>query len=366
MALAYGFHDLETLKANRIQDIGITETNERVQTWSAEVNRTFDAIFNTFSVRNEMWNKMPIIKYNLPASTMAQFVDEHGVADARVEEGYIQQGLPLMRYEDALGFTYESLAKATVEEYSRQLDRVQRADMTAAIHLFLFACLYDTNWTFKSKEAALPDIDVKAAANGDTDEYTLRGSGAPSTADHYLAQAASIDDANDPFPTIKETLTRYGNTSPNDRVVVFVGDATNASAIKALSGFHRVDRTKLTHWGDNVSLVDPSADTFLGMGDEVLGEHEEGIVVVRWRRLPDNYLLAFNLDVDGPIGIREDETPALRGLFNITAVENSGNNLLSRWRRKIGMAPVNRVGLLAYRIGNASYAAPSPYDSIPG
>lgn len=366
MALVYGLHDLETQKEMRIEQVGTMEMTERLAVWTAEVNRVFNAIMGTFARRNPAWNINPITRIQLPSVARAQFVDEYGVAKPRIEKGYFEQGLPLFRYEDAVGFSYEGLQRATVAEYSRELARIERADMTAAMHLFWFSVFYPTNWTHASTEDNVPNVPVKAAANSDEDRYIVRGEDDPQQVTHYVAQAGAISDAADPFPTIKETLTRYAGTSSSDRVVTFVGDATNANLIKELSGFHRVDRTQYTTWGNTVSLVDPSADTFLGMGDEVLGEHEEGVVVVRKRDLPANYLVSFNLDAEAPIGIREDATPSLQGLFNIDAIENSGNTLLRRFRRKIGFAPVNRTGFMVTRVGNGVYAAPSPYDVIPG
>lgn len=366
MPLVYGLHDLETQKEMRVEQIGITEMSDRLMDWNDEVNRVFNAIMGTFARRDARWNTTPITRIHAPSASKAQFVDEYGVAKPRIEKGYFEQGLPLFRYEDAVGFSYEAMQRVTVEQYSRELARIDRSDMAAAMHLFWFAIFYDTAWTHASTEDNIPDVPVKPAANGDTETYIVRGAASPQTADHYIAQAGAISDAADPFPTIKETLTGYAGTSSNDRIVTFVGDATNVSNIKALSGFHRVDRTQNTTWGSTVSLVDPSADTFLGMGDEVLGEHEEGVVVVRKRDLPSGYLVSFNLDTDPPIGIREDPTPSLQGLFNIDAVENSGNTLLRRFRRKIGFAPVSRTGFMVTRTGNGTYAAPSPYDVIPG
>ncbi len=366
MALVYGLHDLESLKARRIEDIGITEINTRITMWMQEVNRVFNATMDTFTVRDARWNVNPITRIQMPSAGYAQFVDEYAVAKVREESGYFSQGFPLMRYEDAIGLSYEALQKITVEEFSRQLAGVERRDKRTALLLFWFAVFYDSNWTFASKEANLPDVPVKAGANSDDDLYIVRGTNAPASANHYTAQAAAISDTADPFPAIKELATKYVGTSSSDRVIAFIGDSTNVANIKALAGFNRVDRTLSTNWGDNVSLVDMSADTFIGMGDEVLGEHEEGVLVVRKQDLPANYIAWFNLDAPAPIGIREDETLSLQGLININSVENSGNVLLRRFRRKIGFAPVNRTGFGVHRIGNGSYAAPSPYNVIPG
>lgn len=366
MALVYGFHDLETQKAMRIEQLGTVETNDRLVQWQAEVNRVFNAIMGTFTVRNEQWNVNPITRIQLPSVAKAQFVDEFGVAKPQVETGYFEQGLPLHRYELAHGFSYEALQKVTVEQLSRELARIERGDMNAAMFLFWFAVFYNVAWTHASTEEAIPDIPVKPAANSDTDRYIVRGEDDPQAANHYVGQAAAISDSADPFPEIKELLTQYAGTSANSRVISFVGDATNVANIKNLSGLIRTDHTSFVTWGDQVSFTDPAADTFIGFGDEVIGEHEEGVLVVRYRALPANYIVSFNLDAPMPIGIREDATPSLRGLFNINSVENSGNMLLSRYRRKIGFAPVNRTGFMVSYIGNDTYAIPTAYQTIPG
>lgn len=366
MTLVYGLHDLESIKEQRLEQVGTVELNDRIMESTVEHNRIYDAIFSAFTQRNERWNTTPITKYNIPSARMAKFVTEHGVAPPMIDKGSYQVGLPLMRYEDALGLTFESRRRITIEEFSRQLDSIQRGDIATSIHLFLFAVFYDTNWTFVSTEENVPDIPVKAGANGDDVVYMSRGLMTAQTADHYTAQAAAISNSADPFPAIQELLTGYVGTSANDRVVSFVGDATNVANIQALDAFHPVSRSKDIVFGDQVSLTDMSADAFVGMGDRVLGEHDAGVTVVRWKALPANYIVSFNLDADPAIGIREDEVQSLRGLMSIEAVENSGNTLLNRFRRKIGFAPVNRTGFAVHRIGNAEYAPPSQFSSIPG
>lgn len=364
MALVYGLHDLESLKEERIEEIGIVEINDRIDEWNRELNRTYDAIFGQFTQRNPRWNTNPISKYNLPSARKMQPVDEHGVAKPAKETGSYQIGLPMFRREAAFGFSYEALRKVTVEELSREMESVERADIQSSIELFLFALFYGAAWTQVSTEDNIPDIPVLPLADGDTVTYAVRGEKTPQTADHILAQAGDIA-TTDPFPTIKQTLSQYSSSSPNARIVAFMGGTTNIAQTKALDGFFRVDRTKFTTWGDNVSLVDPSADTFIGMGDEVLGEHEEGVLVVSWKTIPDNYIVAFNLDAPQAVGMREDPVESLQGLFRIDAVENSGNTLLSRFRRKVGFGVVNRTGALVLRVGNGTYAAPSDYDEIP-
>src|SRR5262245_42620496 len=71
--LVYGFHDLETQKNRRIQEIGITEVRDRLDMYMAEVNRVFDAIMGTFTVRKEDWNVNPITRITSAVASRAQF-----------------------------------------------------------------------------------------------------------------------------------------------------------------------------------------------------------------------------------------------------------------------------------------------------
>ena len=201
MALVYGLHDLETQKEMRIEEIGTSEMLDRLAMWNAEVNRVFNAIMNTFTRCDPRWNINPITRVELPQASRAQFVDEHGVAKPQIGQGYIDQGFPLFRYELSMSISYEALAKITVAEYSRELDRIMRGDMTTSMFLFWFSVFYSTNWTFSSTEDALPDIAVKAFANNDTETYIVRGEKHPTDRDplHWsgggnLGQRRSVPD----------------------------------------------------------------------------------------------------------------------------------------------------------------------------
>ncbi|MBK7918399.1 MAG: hypothetical protein IPJ94_19510, partial [Chloroflexi bacterium] len=112
----------------------------------------------------------------------------------------------------------------------------------------------------------LGDITIMPLANGDATEYPVIGQ-QPQTANHYTAQAAAIDDANNPFPTIYSTLTNYpGNR--NKPVVAYLAESLQAS-VEALTDFREVEdpdvRARMTR--DSLTGSIP-----VGLGDELLGK----------------------------------------------------------------------------------------------
>lgn len=362
--IAFGFEDRENLAAVKLADMTISETNELIEESMQQHDQEMRALMETFVDTSEEFNVRPIRRYHQHANDEMQPVDEFGVAAPARETGFYQIGLPLMRSETAIGITYEGRMKRTLEWLNRQVLRVQRSDRNWMRRLLLTALLYDSNWTFSPQDMNEdnPDIPVKALANGDAIEYSVRGTDVLQTADHYQAQANSIGDADDPFQGIYDDLTRYTNAGRD--VVCYV--ATDLVAdIRGLSALIPKPHTRFTDWGNDTSLVNDASMTAIAMGDDVIGEHESGVLIVRWRSLPNGYMLAINTDADAPIGMREDEAQALRGLVSIDAVENSGNLFLNRFRRKAGFGALNRTAAIAYLVGAADYSAPSGYDAIP-
>jgi hypothetical protein len=356
---AYGFHTVRSLWDQRVTEVGIERVNELVQLSSGEHSRQLDALLSNVATADPTLNTSPIRRYTLPSSGELQPVDELGVADPRRSEGYYQQAWPLMRGEDAYARSYEAAQKLTVGELNNELLRVQRADANWNITRMLFALMHETTWTQEDKEFGT--LTVKPLANGDTDTYEVTGQSALQTDDHYLAQANAISDSDDPFPTIYDELDEHTvNSGP---YVCFVPSGLR-TAIQGLAEFTPRYQTTTVEFGDNEDLAGLGIDGFQLFGDRVLGEHNEGVIIVQWRRLPANYMVALNLG--SPVmRYRQESVASLQGLFQIEATTNSGNVLLNRFRRIRGYAPANRVGAVVMRIGNASYASPSPYDAIP-
>ncbi len=85
--------------------------------------------------------------------------------------------------------------------------------------------------------------------------------------------------------------------------------------------------------------------------------------MVEWSFLPDNYGVVIARGAEArPLRMREQSAPELRGLF--TELHSpDGNLLVNRFIRICGFGVYNRVGALAFRIGNANYAVPAGYTT---
>lgn len=359
----YGFNDLQTLSDMRISEVGEQEIFARTAEATAEFNRQANEVMGNFVQMDERFNTMPIMKIHQPASRTLQPVDELGSARPTRESLSYQVGLPLLRAEDAMGLSYEARQKITVAEYVRQLEGIYRSDMDWNMRNFLHSIFDNVGWTFDSEDDNFPSIPVKGLANADAVTYLQKGSNVLATADHYLAQAASIADGSaDPFPTIYETLTRY--VTSGRRVVCFVPSAL-VSTIRALSDFYELPKTRYVDYGMDTTLTNGSAMSETFMGDDVLGEHGAGVLIVRWRRLPATHMVAFDLDAAPAVGVREDETPSLRGLFLIPGMSEDGKRFVEYYRRKRGFGIVNRTAALVQQIGSGTYSIPAGYTGKP-
>ncbi len=98
-----------------------------------------------------------------------------------------------------------------------------------------------------------------------------------------------------------------------------------------------------------------------GFGDEVLGKVDK-CWIVEWSMLPSDIIVATARGAREPVlKMREYPADSLRGFFRKAVVE--GNLSTTEFYRFAGFGAYNRVGALAYRIGNGSYAIPSGYDA---
>lgn len=358
--VAYGFSQSRHLFKERVTTIGVNAVNNLILASNEEHDRQLRELLDALVTTDERINTSPSVRYYLPSGGTHQPVDEMGVADPTRETGYYQVGYPIFRGESAFGVSFEAVQKATLEEINREVLAVQRKDARWMIDRILFALFYNQAWTFEDDE--YDTLTVQPLANGDSVKYPIAGKKDLETDNHYQAQADAIADAHDPFPAIYDELDEHPSSS--GMYVSFV-PSNLVSAIEGLGNFNPRYQSRFTRRGADVTEVMESADAMVSFGDKVLGEHDAGVLVVRWRSMPSNYILTVDVGTDSVLRMREDSAETLRGLININAVENSGNTLLRRFRRKAGFGAANRVGAVVTRIGDGSYAPPTGYDTVP-
>jgi hypothetical protein len=259
---------------------------------------------------------------------------------------------PLEKAGHAFGTGRESRVKMTVREANKLTIQGLQADANWMYRRILHAWFYDNSYTYVDEDFG--DITCLPLANGDAQEY-VKANGDTATDTHFLAQAAAIGDAADPFDDIYDELMEHPENGIADPVVYI---PTNLKAtVMALASF--------TEDIDPDIVPGSATDTLRGLpsipfGDKVLGK-SHNCWIVEWKRLPNNYMVAHAPDAEPFIGWRQDSAPELRGFF-VESYTDGGVMIATGMIRYSGFAVRQRTAALVYRIGDAAYEPPTGYD----
>lgn len=355
----YGFLELKDLASQRIITIDVrtlqTAIRESVAEWSRQVNALL-ALMVTPTTDYK-------IRYQLPGGGSLQPLDEKGNPKPVQPSGVYDVALPIQGAGTAWGGDRVVRAMMTVEDADRAtLDTMQRDYDWLRRHI-LAAVFTNTTWTYT--DPLYGALTIQPLANGDTVTYVRRG-GTNTTDTHYLAQAAAIADASNPFPTIYSELDEH--PSNNGRIIAYVPTNLVAS-IETLTALNTNFNTQLNYGADVTTIAGVSVDLddtrrgdpFTGLGDRFIGL-VNGVYVVEWAALPDNYIIAMAESATDVVGMREYPAVELQGFFP-EFHDVDGNTYEYRMIRYAGFGVLNRVGALVYRIGNAAYAIPTGYTA---
>lgn len=360
--LVYGLHDMEEYADRSVASVGYQEVTAGVQEWLRAYTDVTNRFLAATMETNSAWNTSPIARTRLPYVVDYQLVDEDGKADPVTQYLTYEIGLPLYRRELADGYSWERSLIRTVQDVSDFLNQVQQADSRFFRAMAKQALLYKTAWTFNSNEE---DVNVPATipvlplANGDTQTYPKKN-GTLSVANHYIAQAAAIADATDPFPVIAALHKGYA-TSLRPDLVSFV--PTNVVAeVRGLTDMYLVEPTRFVTPAQASATLSEAIQGDLYFGDEVIGEHSSGVVVVEWSDLPDDYIITMDFSPGKrPLGLRQKAEPELQGLLASGELfGHYGNERVNRVRRIAGIGVVNRTAASAYFVE----AGDTTYDNI--
>lgn len=346
--LTYGFVQLSHLAAERVTTVGEQVVFDAVRASAEEWSRQLNALMGTFLERTTDHQ----IRFSLPGAGTLQPLDENGNPLPVRPEGYYDVAFPIQGGGTGWGTNRVSRALMTVEEANRAtLDSLRRDADWVRRHV-LAAVFDNVAWTYSDPEYG--NLTVEPLANSDTVTY-LRIAGETSVDEHYLAQAAAIGDAANPFGTIYDELMEHpSNSGP---VIVYV-PSNLTDAIEGLTAFTEVGDPDL-RYGVNTDQIESVIDR--GFGDEVIGKANK-CWIVEWRALPDSYMIAHATGAGPVLRMREYPAGGLQGLF----AENhspDGNLRETRMIRYAGFGVANRIGAVAYRVGNAAYAIPTGYDA---
>lgn len=351
--LLYGFIQLKDLAARRVTEVGVQVVNDAIDQAVAEHNRQIQAIIDLFAVRTIEFKEM----FSTPVAARLQPLDEHGRARPIKPFGQYGVAYPLQDGGTAWGATYKARERMTVQEANDITATLTSADVRWLRDHILAALFVNVAWTFNDPFHAA--LTIQGLANGDTIQYLVQaGSDAGATDTHYLAQAAAIADATNPFPVIYQEMVEHPENS--GEVVVFIPTNVKA-AVQGLANFYPVRDPNIQE-GSGVSVLSGTLGIPLPSGPASLIGYVDGCWIVEWKSLPNDYLVAMTTGGERPLKMREEDVESLQG-FKKVAERNDHPFYESQWLRTAGFGGFNRVGALVYRVSNGTYAIPTNYTS---
>lgn len=346
----YGFHTIKDLAQDRLTDQLIPVVSEAIQKALAEYERQKDSFLALF-VKRTTEHKL---RFKTTAKMRLQPLDEQGRARPVQVFGKYDVAWPLQKGAIAWGLNRQARAKMTVQDAEDLTSAFLTADWLWLLEHILAALYTNAPWTYTDDEYG--DLVISGLANNDAITYQVMTGGAgPSTANHYLAQANAIDDAHNPYPVIYQKLSQRPE---NGGKVICLIPTNLKDSTMALADFHEAKDEN----------IDPGANASVLTGN--LGVEVPGTVIgytnkcwiVEWENLPDSYIHGVTTDGERPLAFREEPEAELQGFAQVAKrLDHPFEE--THWERIGGFGAWNRVGAVIYRIGSASYAIPSGYES---
>jgi hypothetical protein len=348
----YGFFQLKDVFGQRVQQVGVSVVSNAIDETLAEHTRQLDALISLFASPTLDYSR----RYKSAAAARLQPLDENGRARPIKPAGYWDIAFPIQDGGAAWGANYKTGVKMTVQEANDAVNTLITADKRWIRDHILAALFANAAWTWTDPEKG--DLTIKGLANGDSDLYTIMaGQDQGATDTHYLAQAAAVATATDPFPTIYQELTEHPE---NGGEVVALVPTTMATAVKSLAGFYPESDPNIRRGDGQSVLVGSLGD--MALPGELIGYHDSKVWIATWAGLPDNYIVATTTGGDRPLAMRQEPEPELQG-FQRRGRREDWPFWEDQYTRYAGFGAQNRVGALVYRVGNGSYAIPSGYAS---
>lgn len=348
--MIYGFENLQDLRNKRVEEVGVQIVDDAVRKFYAQHNADMDALTNLFCKRTTEYKT----KFKTATNNRLQPLDENGKAIVVKGQAQYEVALPLQMAGTAWGANWLTTKKMTVQDVSDKTDTMSIGDINWMRDHLLAALFANVNWNFDDDDHGT--LVIKGLANNDSDTYqVLAGAGNQATANHYLAQAANISDAANPFPTIYKKLTSHPENS--GEVIVFV--ASNlVTDIENLANFKEAPDPNIRE-GANASVLTGNLNATVP--GKVVG-YVDKCWIVEWAMLPDGYHISVTTGGERPLALREDVEADLRGF--IMAAEKEDYPFYERqYVRRAGFGGWNRVGATVGLIGNASYSIPTGYTN---
>jgi hypothetical protein len=347
----YGFVDLTDVWGERVTTVGLDLVNRAIQETVAEHNRQVDALTSLFLRRITDFQ----LRYRTASVARLQGLDEFGRARPIRQAGHYDVAFPLQFAGIAWGADFVAKTKMTVAEANEYTTTLINADLRWVRDHILAALFANVAWPWADPEHGA--LIVQGLANGDAVRYQiLTGADSAATDTHYLAQAAAIADASNPYPVAHDEILEHPENSGD---IVHLIPTNLLAATEALTLFFPIADPRIRRGANTDELIATLGVTVPG---EVVGYVEDGGWICHWRSMPSNYIVSVATGGDRALAMREDPEPELRG-FRLAAEREDHPFWEAQYIRRAGFGGWNRVGATVTRIGNAAYAIPTNYTN---
>lgn len=348
--ILYGFFNMKDLFTRRVTEVGVSVVNAAIDASVAEHNRQMDAFLNLFAQPTTDFKK----RYLTSAIARLQPLDADGRSRPIKPSGFYDVSWPIQMAGGAWGANYVTRAKMTVSEANEATNVLVSADYRWIRDHILAALYANVSWSFSDDLHGA--LTIKGPANADTDTYLIQaGADAAATDNHFLAQAAAIADATNPYPTIYDELVEHPENT--GEVISFIPTNLRATT-EALATFKESPDPNIRSGANTDLLIGALGVSIPG---KLVGYADKNWIA-EWKALPDNYIVSIMSGGERPLGMRQDPEGELQG-FQRVAERNDHPFYESQYLRRAGFGAWNRVGVVVTRIGNASYAIPTGYTS---
>lgn len=358
--LAYGFSNLQDVFDENVTDVQVETLDQAVRDSAQAHSEDVNALTSTFVEHTTV----PQIRYELPGDGELQAVGENGVPLPTRAGARYTRGFPLFRGADSFGANRETWAKMTVAGLNRRMLNVQNKDARWNIRRILAAMFTNVDYVFNDENDEVGAITVGTLAKTGDGSIYPNLNGQLVTANHYVAQAAAIDNTNNPYKVAAALLRQHpSNLEP---FVSFVSTSLIEDSM-ALSAFYVARGLEpLVNFGADVSTADDEVEEFIGFGKRVVGV-ANNVILVEAPRVPDGYIVTYAQGSGAPLRMREEPEVTLQGLQTVIHQMDS-NFRRYDFYRKAGYGVANPVSVVVTQVGSATYSIPSGYDirTLPG
>lgn len=356
----FGFSGLEQIhhQTSQIPDLQVAweQAKEDLRAYNEALMR----VVSTFALPTTRGQ----FRYKLSNTTNYQVLDDKGNPLPVSDYGFYDVGLPLRGAGTAFGDNLVTRAHLTQDDIDARRRMAENADLNWMRRHIMAALFTNTDYQFTS--VFIPEetpVTVRPLATSASGIEWLKRDGLKSVDDHYLAQASTISDTNNPFPVLYEELAEHpsNNVNPSSPIVAYIPTNLQAS-VEALTSFVPLPRMFIKEGANTPVALQGQQYGYFGEFLGVVGGVNNSVVVRVWSHLPDNYIVAHALGAGPVLGMRQFAAPELQGVV-ATLNEVDGNYIEMQFRRFAGFGVLNPLGACVMQIGNATYQIPNGYQA---